>query len=77
MEDCGRRRWVRGAEAEAEGELLRAAAVLVDAVVAVLSDGLPVLLALFLSGLRGASLIRPASLRWWSSSRLRMRRACC
>ena len=25
--------------------------------------------------LRGASLIRPASLRWWSSRRLRMRRA--
>jgi hypothetical protein len=29
----------------------------------------------FLS-LRGASLMRPASLRWWSSRRLRMRRAC-
>lgn len=74
MEDCGRRRWVLGAEAE--GELVRAAAVLVEAVVLVLSDSLLVPLALFLSDLRGASLIRPASLRWWSSSRLRMRRAC-
>jgi hypothetical protein len=29
----------------------------------------------FFFSLRGASLIRPASLRWWSSRRLRMRRA--
>jgi len=30
----------------------------------------------FFLSLRGASLMRPASLRWWSSRRLRMRRAC-
>lgn len=74
MEDCGSRRCVLGADAE--GELVRAVAVLVDAVVVVLSESLLALLLLFLSILRGASLIKPASLRWWSSSRLRMRRAC-
>ena len=74
MEDCGRRRCVLGAAAE--GELVRVDAVLVEAAAVVLSDSSLVLLALFLSVLRGASLIRPASLRWWSSSRLRMRRAC-
>jgi hypothetical protein len=74
MAGCGRRRCVRGADVG--GELVRADGVLeVDEVVA-LSEGLLLLLLLpFLSLLRGASLIRPASLRWWSSSRLRMRRA--
>jgi hypothetical protein len=38
------------------------------------SEGCLVASVFFLS-LGGASLIRPASLRWWSSSRLRMRRA--
>jgi hypothetical protein len=74
MAGCGRRRWVRGADVG--GELVRVDGVLdMDEVVAP-SEGLLLLLLLpFLSLLRGASLIRPASLRWWSSSKLRMRRA--
>ena len=76
MAGWGRRRWVLGDEAEAEGELVRVAAVLVADEAAVLSESLAALVVVvFLSVLRGASLIRPASLRWWSSSRLRMRRA--
>jgi hypothetical protein len=82
MAGCGRRRWVRGADVG--GELVRADGVLdveevVEEVVALsLPEGLLVLVVLlppFLSLLRGASLIKPASLRWWSSSRQRMRRA--
>lgn len=80
MAGWGRRRWVRGDEdeAEAEGELVRVAAVLVADEDVALSESLVALeevVVVFRSLLRGASLIRPASLRWWSSSRLRMRRA--
>lgn len=74
MDDWGSLRWVRGDEAE--GEVAREALPLADSEVAGLSASLLAALLVFLSVLRGASLIRPASLRWWSSSRLRMRRAC-
>lgn len=73
MDDCGSLRCEMG-EDLLEGELVREAVFLGGGEVV---EGSRVLLAavLFLSVLRGASLIRPASLRWWSSSRLRMRRA--
>lgn len=73
MDGWGRRRWVLGDEVE--GELVRVVADLVVDEAVALSESLLVLVLVFLSVLRGASLIRPASLRWWSSSRLRMRRA--
>lgn len=73
MDDCGSLRWVRGDEVE--GELVREVLLFVDGDVVELSESLLVLLETFLSVLRGASLISPASLRWWSSSRPRMRRA--
>ena len=73
MDDCGSLRCVLGDDVE--GELVREAEVFVEAEVVELSESLAVLLLLFLSVLRGASLISPASLRWWSSSRPRIRSA--
>lgn len=61
MEGCGSRRWVLGVDVE--GEEVRVVAVLDVEEVVMLSESLLALL-LFLSLLRGASLIRPASLRW-------------
>jgi hypothetical protein len=68
-----RRRDVGGAGEVAVEEVLLPAAPLAVAVLVVESERRVAVLPCF--SLRGASLIRPASLRWWSSRRLRMRRA--
>jgi hypothetical protein len=74
MADCGRRRRDVGGAGEvgAEDVLLPDTAFEVAVFVAASADRVVVLLTF---SLRGASLISPASLRWWSSRRLRMRRA--
>ena len=68
MEDCGSLRRDVGGVGDDDVLLL----VMLLVVFAVFSEVWVVLLCF---SLRGASLIRPASLRWWSSRRLRMRRA--
>ena len=76
IEDCGsRRRDVGGAGEDVDEDEVRFVETLGEGDV---TEASPAWLMeeLFLSFLRGASLIRPASLRWWSSRRVRMRRAC-
>lgn len=73
MDDCGSLRR-DGCVLELGGgdDALLVVVLLLKAALVVLSVACAVLLCL---SLRGASLIRPASLRWWSSRRLRIRRA--
>lgn len=74
IDDCGSlRRDVGAADDVVDEDALLLAAVLDVALFAVLSQAEVVVLLCF--SLRGASLISPASCRWWSSRRLRMRRA--
>jgi hypothetical protein len=75
MADCGSRRRDVGGDGEvgAEDVLLLDMPFEVAAFAAASGGRLVVLLSF---SLRGVSLISPASLRWWSSRRLRMRRAC-
>lgn len=76
IEDWGSlRRDVGGVGEEVLAEEARDDDVFGEGEAADKSEGCLVASVFFLS-LRGASLIRPASLRWWSSRRLRMRRAC-
>lgn len=74
MDDCGSlRRDDGGFVGAVEDDVLLVVLLLDRAVfVLVLSGDCAVLLCL---SFRGASLISPASLRWWSSRRPRMRRA--
>lgn len=75
MDDWGRRRRDAGAVDVGAGvEEARDADGLSGGEVAYVSEAClgP---SVFFFSLRGASLISPASLRWWSSSRFRMRRA--
>jgi hypothetical protein len=74
IEGCGSlRRDVGGVGDSVDEEMLLLVTLFEVAVLVVLSEACAVVLLCFFS--RGASLIRPASLRWWSSRRLRMRRA--
>lgn len=73
MEDWGSLRRDGGGFVEAaEDDILLLVLLLLEAALVVLSAACAVPPCL---SLRGASLIRPASLRWWSSRRFRMRRA--
>jgi hypothetical protein len=75
IDDCGSlRRDVGGVCECVDDDALLPEEFLEGGVFAALSGARAVVLLCF--SLRGASLIRPASLRWWSSRRLRMRRAC-
>lgn len=75
MEDCGSRRrdGARVGE-EVEGEEVLSAEPFGGG--EAVADSGAWLASLFFSLVRGASLMRPASLWWWSSRRLRIRRAC-